>query len=221
MSGRAYPACARRLPRVCRNRPAPVSSTSASATCPITRPRRTLRPPAALAAICFSACAGWARLACERRPDPEQETGGRRNPQGKQEHPPIRLRIQGYGLGQEGQQRAGHERGYQQPTHCPGEGEQCGLQRQLAGDAAARRAQRGPHRQLLPAGKSAGKEQAGHVQAGEQQHQPGRAEQDEQRPLEQHALIGLGRSRPVERPPFRRGNAAASARPRAANSRAG
>ena len=66
------------------------------------------------------------------------------------------------------------------PSPPPASAEHEALQQELAHHPAARRAEGGEHRQLAAAAGRLGEQQAGDVDAGDHEHQDGRAEEDEE-----------------------------------------
>ncbi len=121
----------------------------------------------------------------ERRGQAEQQAGAHRHDEGEGEYGVVEPDP----LDHDRRDVVG-DRGDQQP-HPPerqtdaqgaaGQTQDHALGEQLAEHPAASSAQRGPHRHLATPALGPGEEQAGHVGAGDEQHEADRAHQDEDR----------------------------------------
>ena len=119
----------------------------------------------------------------QRRGDPEDQTRRQRHRERQQQHRPIdaerhpiRDRRRQHARGEEV-----HDPGAQQGAQYPTQhGQDQALRQQLSHQPDARGAERLANRHLPLAPRSARQQQVGDVGAGDQQHEPNRAEHDEE-----------------------------------------
>ena len=167
----------RRLCSVRTNSPAPITSSSDSATCATTRvePRRpcdmATRPPLAMDAP------GATREACHAGAAPNTSVVAVAIEQRHRHHRPVRRQVQGDAARpveplagrHERHQRAASRPGDREAGDGTGDGDQRAFGEQLADDARAAGADRQPHRDFTLAGGATRQQQVGHVHARDQQ----------------------------------------------------
>ena len=118
----------------------------------------------------------------QRRHDAERQPGGDRHPERESEHPAVECDLARPGCQQTGErhQQVKTRPGEHQTQRAPDEAEQHGFGEQLREYPPATGAERGPERQLALSPHHPGQREIGDVGAGDQQHQPGGAQQDQQ-----------------------------------------
>ena len=122
------------------------------------------------------------RRGVDRGREPEQHARQHRDDEGEDHHRPVDpdLVAARQVADVHRHQGAHAEVGQEQPHHAAGQRDDDALGEELPEQALPRGAERGAHRDLLRPRRGAGQQQVGHVGAGDEEHEPHRAEKDEQ-----------------------------------------
>jgi hypothetical protein len=176
------------LNRVVPNRPAATTSTSESATCAVTTHLRSHTAPVggAVAAPHRSAPGEIGTRGLEAGTSEKSKPLSSAVANVKGEQPRVqagRHPIAGQTLREHPEQRARGPIRHQQTERAPGQGQRQAFEQELPDQVPAARADRQPDTQLALPGRGARNGQAGHVGAGNQEHQADHGRESQQRSL--------------------------------------
>ena len=138
----------------------------------------------------------------ERRQRAERQAGEHRHCDREEQHARVNRHLAGprREARDEGREHAGRPSREEQAERAAGEREHGALGQQLADQPAASGAERRPHRQLAVAAQEPRQRQVGDVRAGDEEHETGRAKEEQQhrprvlRHLAAHVERGRGES---------------------------